>query len=167
MTQTTGDTAAYGWSEERRSFSFVIPPVLSLLRQFVGGPEGCRILDLGCGKGDLCGALRRTGYDVAGAEVDSKGCALARERYRDVPFFQVGVYDDPRSVLEGGLYDCVVSTEVIEHLYAPQKLPVFASQVLRPEGWLIVSAPYHGYLKNLVWSVFNYWDVHPAEQYMF
>jgi 2-polyprenyl-6-hydroxyphenyl methylase/3-demethylubiquinone-9 3-methyltransferase len=79
----------------------------------------------------------------------------------------VGVYDDPRSVLEGGLYDCVVSTEVIEHLYAPQKLPVFASQVLRPEGWLIVSAPYHGYLKNLVWSVFNYWDVHPAEQYMF
>lgn len=160
MSESIGERVTYGWSEDRQGFSFVIRPVHELIQRYAGAPGSVRILDLGCGNGALCGALKACGYDVSGAEIDSEGCELARKRNTGVPIFQVGVYDAPDGVLENGTYDCVVSTEVIEHLYAPKALPIFAARVLRPGGWLIISAPYHWYLKILVWSVFNYWDRH-------
>jgi 2-polyprenyl-3-methyl-5-hydroxy-6-metoxy-1,4-benzoquinol methylase len=162
MKEHVSENVPYGWSEDRQGFLFVIRPVCELIQRYVGAPGTVRVLDLGCGNGALCGALRALGYDVSGTEVDQEGCTLARKRNKDVPIFQVGVYDSPDDVLENGPYDCVVSTEVIEHLYAPKALPNFAARVLRPGGWLIISAPYHGYLKNLVWSIFNFWDRHHA-----
>jgi 2-polyprenyl-6-hydroxyphenyl methylase/3-demethylubiquinone-9 3-methyltransferase len=54
----------------------------------------------------------------------------------------------------------VVSTEVIEHLFSPHHLPIFAFKVLANGGWLVVSTPYHGYWKNLALCVMNKWDFH-------
>jgi hypothetical protein len=53
-----------------------------------------------------------------------------------------------------------VSTEVVEHLFSPDALPIYASQVLKEKGYLILTTPYHGYLKNLGLSIFNKWDFH-------
>jgi hypothetical protein len=36
----------------------------------------------------------------------------------------------------------------------------FCKQVLNEKGELIISTPYHGYLKNLALSLFNKWDRH-------
>ncbi len=54
----------------------------------------------------------------------------------------------------------LVSTEVIEHLYAPHELAAFAFDVLKPGGIAVFTTPYHGYLKNLALSVTNKWDHH-------
>ena len=54
----------------------------------------------------------------------------------------------------------MVSTEVVEHLYRPRLLPAFARGLLEPGGYLVVSTPYHGYLKNLALSGSNGWDAH-------
>jgi hypothetical protein len=37
---------------------------------------------------------------------------------------------------------------------------VFANKYLMGGGAIIISTPYHGYLKNLALSVFNHWDKH-------
>ena len=122
-----------------------------------------RVLDLGCGNGDLCGQLAGAGYDVVGAELDPDGVRIARQAHPQIPFHNFGVHDDPLVLLrrEGERpFDAVVSTEVIEHLYAPHLLPAYARSVLVPDGHLIVSTPYHGYVKNLMLSLFNHWDKH-------
>ena len=49
---------------------------------------------------------------------------------------------------------------MIEHLFHPRMLPRFASRLLRSRGHLIVSTPYHSYLKNLAISVAGKWDQH-------
>jgi 2-polyprenyl-3-methyl-5-hydroxy-6-metoxy-1,4-benzoquinol methylase len=49
---------------------------------------------------------------------------------------------------------------VIEHLVRPRNVPRFAKQLLRPGGHLIISTPYHGYLKNLLLALANKWDAH-------
>jgi hypothetical protein len=54
-----------------------------------------------------------------------------------------------------------VATEVIEHLVRPHNLPGFAKQLLRPGGHLIISTPYHGYLKNSFIALSNKWDSAP------
>jgi 2-polyprenyl-3-methyl-5-hydroxy-6-metoxy-1,4-benzoquinol methylase len=59
-----------------------------------------------------------------------------------------------------GRLDAVVSTEVIEHLFSPHLLPIYAFKVLNSKGYIILTTPYHGYLKNLLLSLFGKWDKH-------
>jgi SAM-dependent methyltransferase len=102
------------------------------------------------------------GYEVAGVEYDRSGVELARNAYPSIPFYRVGVQDDPDDLILKAEkpFDVVVSTEVIEHLFSPHLLPSFAGACLSPGGYLIISTPYHGYLKNLALSIFNKWDTH-------
>ncbi|MGI8567926.1 MAG: class I SAM-dependent methyltransferase [Methylocella sp.] len=72
-----------------------------------------------------------------------------------------GVQDDPRLLLsQEKPFDAVVSTEVIEHLFSPHLLPQYAAAVLKEGGYLLITTPYHGYLKNLALSIFDKWDFH-------
>jgi 2-polyprenyl-3-methyl-5-hydroxy-6-metoxy-1,4-benzoquinol methylase len=150
----------YGWKTTQApcSCDFVAPKVIQLLRTL----GVSTVLDVGCGNGVLCGLLQREGLRVTGAEYDKEGCELARQTYPNITFHHVGVYDSPAPIIASAPngFDCVVSTEVIEHLYSPQYLPIFASKVLRQSGYLILSTPYHGFLKNLMLSFFDHWDAH-------
>ena len=56
--------------------------------------------------------------------------------------------------------DVVVSSEVIEHLYSPQRFLVNVGLTLRSGGSIVLTTPYHGYLKNLALSLANAWDKH-------
>jgi 2-polyprenyl-3-methyl-5-hydroxy-6-metoxy-1,4-benzoquinol methylase len=151
----------YGWDSPSSpaSCGYVTPMVLKILER-IGAR---RVLDLGCGNGELCGQLERAGYDVVGVEVDSDGVRIARQEHPGVTFHNFGVHDDPQLLMRAvgdRSFDAVVSTEVIEHLYAPHLLPAYARGVLVENGHLILSTPYHGYAKNLMLSLFNHWDQH-------
>jgi 2-polyprenyl-3-methyl-5-hydroxy-6-metoxy-1,4-benzoquinol methylase len=150
----------YGWESEDapRSCNFIAPKVIQILRKL----GVSTVLDVGCGNGALCGLLQREGFSVAGAEYDKAGCELAKKTYPNITFYHVGVYDSPGAILQSAKdpFDCVVATEVIEHLFSPQFLPTFASQVMKSNGHLVISTPYHGFLKNLMLSLLNHWDTH-------
>jgi|GEM_PF-117717 len=151
--------AGYGWSAAPapHSCGYLVPKVLQLLQ----GLGVKRVLDIGAGNGALCAALSHAGHDVVGLEPDLDGVALAREAAPQVLFEPVGVEADPELLRQRhGYFEAVVSTEVIEHLHAPHRLPALAAGMLQPGGWLVVTTPYHGYLKNLALSLVNHWDQH-------
>lgn len=138
--------AEYGWHSSNATCSQAIinPTLLKILN----AERPTQILDLGCGNGSLCRFLHSHGFTVVGMEPDSGGLDIARQKSPSIPFYQVGVEDDPGLVTESqGLFDAVVSTEVIEHLYLPHLLARFAWRCLKPGGLLIVSTPYHGIFK--------------------
>jgi len=113
-----------------------------------------KILDLGCGNGALCACLHFHGFDFVGMEPDEGGVAIVRERLPSASFYQLGVDDSPITITKmEGLFDVVVTSEVIEHFYAPHLLYRFASGCLSLGGALIVKTLYHGYLKNLLLSL--------------
>jgi 2-polyprenyl-3-methyl-5-hydroxy-6-metoxy-1,4-benzoquinol methylase len=149
----------YGWtsSEGPDSCNYVTPRVLHVLEYL----NVHRVLDLGSGNGALCARLSSAGYEAVGVEYDQHGVRIASAAYPHIRFFNFGVQDDPAELLLSEKpFDAVVSTEVIEHLYAPHRLPIYAKSCLRDGGYLILSTPYHGYLKNLALSVLNKWDSH-------
>jgi SAM-dependent methyltransferase len=93
-------------------------------------PPG-RLLDIGCGtKPFKCrNDLQWVGVDVAGnPDADVYGSALA------LPF-------------PDGSFDCVLSTQVLEHLEDPSLALAECARVLRPSGFLILSVP-------------QYWELH-------
>lgn len=151
----------YGWStaEGPESCNYVTPVVLTVLRAL----RVHSVLDFGCGNGELCSQLRAAGFDPVGVDADQAGIAIARTAYPDIHFYHCSVDGDPRQLLHADgrrYFDAVVSTEVIEHLFSPHLLPRYAHGLLQDNGYLVLSTPYHGYLKNLLLSLFDKWDHH-------
>lgn len=116
-----------------------------------------KILDAGCGNGAFAGYLADRGYEVTGVDASVSGIAVARTQFPGVRF-DVGLFDAVPPQI--GSFDAVCATEVVEHLYAPHQLAAYAMAALRPGGILIISTPYHGYLKNLAISLSGNWDNH-------
>lgn len=124
-------------------------------------PDLKSVCDLGCGNGYLSGMLARRGYRVVGVDASESGIEIARREHgKQANFVCARVDSDLPAMLGGERFDAVVSGDVIEHLYRPADLLECASELLQPGGWLVLSTPYHGYLKNLALSVLDAWDVH-------
>jgi 2-polyprenyl-3-methyl-5-hydroxy-6-metoxy-1,4-benzoquinol methylase len=136
---------------------YIAPVVLSICREY----GARRVLDIGCGNGMLCRELADAGCAVVGAEPSASGVAAARALVPEGMFYERSVYDDPAGIAESG-FDLAVSTEVIEHLYKPAALLQLAAAKLKEDGLLVLSTPYHGYLKNLAISLAGGWDRHHA-----
>jgi len=139
------------------TFFYILGPLVTMLDMDV---NKC-ILDLGCGNGAIANHLISLGYNVYGADASESGIAIAREQNPDRFFIQDLSTGELPDELRGIKFDTIISTEVIEHLYDPYKFIEFCSKVLAASnGELILSTPYHGYLKNLVLGIFNKWDGH-------
>jgi len=149
----------YGWAEAEspESCEYIAPIVHSILRSM----DVQRVVDIGAGNGALCGLLSAAGMNPVGIEYDALGVEVACRAYPSINFYQAGVQDEPAPIVAiEGRFEAAVSTEVVEHLFAPHLLPRFASKLLAPCGKLIVTTPYHGYFKNLALSVAGRWDRH-------
>jgi len=144
----------YGWRSPAmtRSQTMFCSHVVSVLRQ--AGAH--TVLDIGCGNGALAHFLANEGFDVTGIDCDERGIAIARRGKGR--FVQMSVYDEPTRL--GSTFDAAICLEVLEHLFFPAAVPTFAYRVLKSNGILIVSTPYHGWLKNLAISFANRWDRH-------
>jgi 2-polyprenyl-3-methyl-5-hydroxy-6-metoxy-1,4-benzoquinol methylase len=148
----------YGFENDSpaHTFAYLYGPLTSLLNK----AENKCILDVGCGNGYLAIYLNKCGYDVYGTDASENGIAIAKQTSPDRFFVQDLSTDELPQQLQGLPIDTIISTEVIEHLYDPDSFIKFCKKNLSGKGELIISTPYHGYLKNLVLSVFNKWDLH-------
>jgi len=149
----------YGWSAAQgpNSCEYIAPRILEILKRL----DVSRVMDLGAGNGALCAQLSSSGYEAVGVEYDETGIQVAIKAHPAIPFYRYGVQDDPRKLMQHEKpFDAVISTEVIEHLFSPHLLPRYAAATLKPGGFLVISTPYHGYIKNLALSVCGAWDKH-------
>jgi len=146
----------YGHTERASgSHRYLGPKLVQLCRQY----GATSVLDVGCGNGALCRDLHALGIHVVGLEPSRDGFETAKKLNPDIRFYRAGVNDSPTEIEEND-FDLVVCAEVVEHLYAPELLPKMALEKLRPGGILLVTTPYHGYVKNLALAVLGKWDSH-------
>ena len=146
----------YTHNRPRHTFGYLMAPLLSMLDK---ESNKC-ILDLGCGNGYLVNFLVKDGYNAYGTDASENGIAIAKQENSDRFFLQDLTTGQLPKELQELSFDTIITTEVIEHLYDPEGFIDFCKQSLQKNGEIIVSTPYHGYLKNLVLSIFNKWDTH-------
>jgi len=102
-------------------------------------PPGQRLLDYGCGGKPYRSLFSRKFAEYVGADISqSEGADLVLGKKGEIP-------------VEGGSFDCVLSSQVLEHVEDPFRYLREAHRVLRSEGRLIIST--HGI-----------WHYHPDPQ---
>lgn len=137
------------------TWRYLWEPVLQELENL---PPGSRVLDAGCGNGTFAQVLTERGYKVCGTDLSEKGIDNARSL--NIGRFEVAsVYDDLRELF-GQQFDAIISLEVVEHLYDPPTFAMRMHQALKPAGRLIISTPYHGWLKNVAIALRGKHDQH-------
>ena len=98
-----------------------------------------RLLDVGCGRGDVAGWFVGRGWQVAGVEPSEKAAKQAAKRGVEV---HRGTLDD--APWEPASFDAVTFNHVLEHVPDPRATLRRAAALLRPGGFLVVSAPNFG-----------------------
>jgi 2-polyprenyl-6-hydroxyphenyl methylase/3-demethylubiquinone-9 3-methyltransferase len=121
---------------------------------------GMRVLDVGCGNGFTCGMFLERGCDVTGIDTSLSGIEIARRTHPGARFEVISADDDILNHLGVPPFDLIVSTEVVEHLYAPRPYVRGVFHALKPGGRFICTTPYHGYWKNLAIALTGGWDKH-------
>lgn len=152
------DYKNYGFPDNKpfHTFYYLRGPLRSLLDKNV---NRC-ILDVGCGNGHVTSDLIGEGFNAYGTDASEEGIVIAKQTHPDRFFVQDLSMDKLPAELQELNFDTIIATEVIEHLYDPAGFVDFCKQALNGKGEIILSTPYHGYLKNLLLSVFNKWDSH-------
>ena len=150
----------YQGSQAGHHHQYLVPSVLQILADLrQNHSHAPALLDLGCGNGSFSNVLANQGFAVTGIEESASGIAQAQQAYPNCQFRQGSIYELNLPDLDHS-FDVVLSAEVIEHLFYPKELLRVAKQYLRPGGTLIITTPYHGYLKNLALALTGKMDSH-------
>jgi 2-polyprenyl-6-hydroxyphenyl methylase/3-demethylubiquinone-9 3-methyltransferase len=106
-----------------------------------------RVLDVGCGEGQLTAAIADAGYQVLGVDLAEEPLRRARSRHAGLELRRV----EPAGEwpFADASFDVVWSGETIEHVADTARWLSELRRVLRSGGSLILSTPAHGPLTRL------------------
>jgi SAM-dependent methyltransferase len=130
----------------------------SFAESVLGGPG--RMLELGCGRGELLRGAANRGWNVRGVEMTESFAQIARKKHRiDVECVRLEEAD-----LSGDSYDVVLLAAILEHLYEPAVALNRVGMILRRGGLVFIDVPNecsltsrlgnsYQYLKGTDWAI--------------
>lgn len=98
-----------------------------------------KILDVGCGNGNISLPLASLGFQVLGIDLDRKSIenVKRRNKFKNAQFEVKNIKD----ISEKEKFDCIIASEVIEHITNPLQFLNFLKKILDLKGILIISIP--------------------------
>jgi ubiquinone/menaquinone biosynthesis C-methylase UbiE/VanZ family protein len=103
-----------------------------------GAPQASKVLDIGCGTGEMARELTRRGYEVWGSDIAEPMVRYARERYGAGRFHAGDLEYLP---FRDNTFDAVVCLGVVEYLDTDERSLREIWRVLRPGGRAVISTP--------------------------
>ncbi len=137
-------------------------PICNLFIFDLVPPSARRILDIGCCMGGAGRVLKqRQPCEMWGVEINPELATVAAQHYERVI---VGDAEDEGvwQQLPKGYFDCVICGEVLEHLIAPDRLLQRLTEVVTPDGVLVLSVPHVGHASVLRKLLRGEWDYEPT-----
>jgi 2-polyprenyl-3-methyl-5-hydroxy-6-metoxy-1,4-benzoquinol methylase len=124
-----------------------------LLLELVSKLSG-RILDIGCNTGRTSIKFHKLGFNVFAIDNDIKRISKLQKTNKQIHF---NVHDCEKVFsFKDNYFDVIWAGDIIEHLKNTEQFVSEISRIIKKEGVLILSTPYHGLIKNLVITGYNF-----------
>ncbi len=120
------------------------------------------VLDVGCGTGILGEAIKSKGYYVWGIESNTDAANTAKLRLDRI------IVDDLQNIplitsqIDNLLFDHLIFSDVLEHLYDPYSILCEYSNFLKEGGYLYISVPNVVVWDNRLKFIFGHFDYQPT-----
>jgi 2-polyprenyl-3-methyl-5-hydroxy-6-metoxy-1,4-benzoquinol methylase len=126
------------WSRHGKDNFRATAEIQDLRRRVLEGvPRGARVLDVGCGVGEIMTLLRdQKGCDCSGLDIAPSAVSAVLARG-----MQAKVATLPSIPYESNSFEAVVSTEVLEHVTDARATLREIQRILKPGGVLLLSVP--------------------------
>ncbi len=129
---------AFKTAEDLKRLTFII----NELNQHLQLDSSKKVLEIGCGNGNISMGIASMGYQTTGLDIDEESIATATSNNR---FPNLTFRTEPAEKLsEADHFDAIVCSEVLEHLDDPGVVLNFALSNLREDGIFISTVP-NGY----------------------
>lgn len=133
----------------------------SLRKIFGDNKKNISILEIGSGLGYLTYSLNKAGYGTVGLDLSREAVGKAKERYGD--FYEAGdlfIVSKERP----NRYDCIIMTEILEHVENPKSFIEATLFMLKDGGKIIITTPNKTKSKKgIIWQS----DVPPVHLWWF
>jgi len=146
ITAKGADVAFYDAYWKRRRWAALKVSKILKLRQFKflirrNVPRGAKIMDIGCGRGELADIVGST-HEVTAFDFSADTIASNKQRHPEINFLCRDALDTPPEE-EVEAYDAVTCMDVVEHIPFEQqpRLLYNITQYLRIGGLLVISTP--------------------------
>jgi SAM-dependent methyltransferase len=121
--------------------------ILQVLKQNVPDLKKIRMLEVGCGNGNILGYLYQSGINVAGGDIFLEGLEFCRERVTNVDLCHIDILSLPFN----NTFDVIGAFDVLEHIEDDRKALQEMNKALKTGGSLILTVPAYKFL----WSYFD------------
>jgi SAM-dependent methyltransferase len=121
--------------------------ILSVLKRNVLNLGKIRMLEIGCGNGNILGHLKQNGINIEGGDIFLEGLNFCRKRASSVALYQIDILALPFN----DDFDVIGAFDVLEHIDDDEKALVEINRALKTGGSLILTVPAHRFL----WSYFD------------
>ncbi|MEM7345528.1 MAG: class I SAM-dependent methyltransferase [Chloroflexota bacterium] len=108
----------------------------SVMGPYVNKTANTRLLDVGCGAGNMIHHLSEYGQ-VKGLEIDERPVVVARERGYDVDQFDA----TQQMPFDPNTFDAITTLDVIEHNEDDMAILADSYRILKPGGHIIITVP--------------------------
>jgi SAM-dependent methyltransferase len=122
-----------------------------------------RVLDVGCGTGEILNGLRAEGFNPFGVEINPRAVKTAKEKFQ----LEVvcGTLFDAK--YPDNFFDIILFNHSLEHFYSPLRVLKECFRILNPEGMIMISVPNSRSLEAFIFKSFWFsWDL-PRHLYHF
>ena len=147
----------YHWKNNKVQTHNIVHKIEKILAKFK--PLNLSHLDVGCGNGAITKQITNFFKSTHGIDTSKQGINFANQ-IRDIPNTNFSCESVDDLINKNKKFQFVSSFEVIEHVYDPFHFINSLYHVTEDNGYVLISTPYHGYLKNLLISLLNLNDKH-------
>lgn len=118
----------------------LMDPRLTTVLSLAEPAKGKKILDLGCGRGELAYALAKEGASVTAIDYSLDAIEIARDTFSGEGLAIDFIHSDFFELEFAAEFDVVIASDVVEHLEAPlfDRLVAQVAEILKKDGKFIV-----------------------------